>query len=322
MKIIYFICLNFFISLVLSIDYQIIDIYNDNYKSYLKQLDNDVSKILDGKANKDIYAIQDIVNTTIYTDNYKIKKLDSWVVVRTFKFYNITHMYHFQYIINENNTLVFQDNRDQFNIIEGWLQEDDAIKIFNLINILKGFLCKTYKKCGEFDLTKNISKNPNQGCWRTSIKMALYGDVRTSLMGCYLTEKDTNLTYHTSIYSEMNSEISLNKTVSFYFMDYSTFEQEVFYISGENLNINNERTSFTDKNIQQLMNDNILNRPPGYKPFNPDEPNGPNTEGLGGFTIFLIILACAIFVGVVGFFGTKFWRKKSNTEIDNSFQKI
>lgn len=319
---IYLVCL---ISLVYSIDYQMIDLLQDNYSSYILQLEKDVSQILDGYANKDIYSIQDIVNTTVYLDSNQMKKLDTWVVVRTFKFYNITHMYHFQYRIDENNTLkLINDGKDQFNILEGWLQEADAIKFYNLIDILKGFLCKSHKKCGDFDLTKKITKNPNQGCWKTDIKMALYGEVKTSLMGCYLSEKDTNLTYHLSVYSDMNSQLSINKTVSYYYMDYSTLEQEVYFSTSDsldNFSLSNEKTIYVDKKIQQLLDNNLLNKPPGYKPFKPD---GPNTDGagLGGFTIFLIVLACSIFIGAIGYFGFKFCKKRNDLQSDNSFNKL
>jgi len=313
------------ISFVISTDFQMIDLFQDNYKTYLVQLENDVSHILDGYANKDIYSIQDIVNTTIYTADQNIKKLDSWVVVRTFKFYNITHMYHFQYKVNDDNTLKLISSSDQFNILQSWLQDSDAISFFNLIDMLKGFLCKSHKICGDLDLTKKFTKNPNQGCWKTDVTMELYGKLRTSLLGCYLTDKDTNLTYHASVYSDMNTALSINKTLSFYYMDYLNYEQEIYIPTSESFSINNQRTVYADKRIQQLFNDNLVVKPSGYKPFKPDGPDPKPIDengGLGGFIIFLIVLSGLVILGVCGYLGWKFYKKTVDSKPDNSFVKI
>lgn len=73
----YTLCL---VSLVYSTEFQFIDLFKENYSSYLQQVEKDVSQIKFIYSNKDIYAIQDIVNTTIYTDvRIKMKKLDTWV---------------------------------------------------------------------------------------------------------------------------------------------------------------------------------------------------------------------------------------------------
>lgn len=144
--------------------------------------------------------------------------------------------------------------------------------------------------------------------------MKLFGkDVKTALMGCFLTDKDnTNSTYHVSVYIDSVTK-PISKTVSFYFMDYSTLEQEVYLPalsdSLENFSVNKAMSFYADKRIQKLMDDGILVKPSDYEPFTPDGPS-VDGNGIGGLIVVLIVLVCVVSIGVIAFFGFRVYKNK------------
>jgi len=324
-KLIYYIISNIYL-VVFTIEYETIDILKYNYDSYRNQVEKDVSDLKFYNSKSDIYAIQDIINTTIYTDDRnQIKRLDTWIIVRTFKYFNRTHMYHFQYKVDSDKNLTLITREDS-NIMEGWLEEESA-KEYNLIDILKKYLCYSHNKCVDFYLTKNIENNYKPVCWFSIINRKLYGDTINSLMGCYLTEKDSNLTVHLSFYSDMNTH-SINKTdlikrtYSFYYMDYSTYEQEVYLHTDSKryFSINKKMTSYADNKIQKLIEDNILKKPLRYKPFY-------MYEGLDQSTIIFICLCICVFIIGLSFIGCRFCHyskkiKKRNLLENNSLNNF
>jgi hypothetical protein len=247
--------------------FQFINIFDKKYENYLKQIENDVFHILDGNASKDIYSIQDIVNSTIYFDSFGRERLDTWIVTRSHEFYNITHLEHFQYEIKDN-TLIILNDKDYNNIWNSWLSENEAIEKFDLINLFEDFLCKTYKNCENFVLNSIITKNPNRGCWMANAKMPIYGKIKYSLIGCFLTKINTNLTYHLSFYSKMNeNNDSIEKIYFFYLMNYLSYEQIVYSFNDNFFSIDEEKTIYADQKIQNLFQEKIIKKPNDYKPY-------------------------------------------------------
>ena len=168
----------------------------------------------------------------------------------------------------ETYLLIILNDKDYNNIWNAWLSENEAIEKFDLINLFEDFLCKTYKNCENFVLNSIITKNPNRGCWMTNAKMPIYGKIKYSLIGCFLTKINTNLTYHLSFYSKMNeNNDSIEKIFYFYLMNYLSYEQIVYSFNDNFFSIDEEKTIYADKKIQNLFQEKIIKKPNDYKPY-------------------------------------------------------
>lgn len=312
-------------SLLLSATtYQSINIFEPKYEAYLKAVNKSVTTFKYQYSNRDTYMLIDVLNSTL-SSNENIGSLEVYVLMQTFKYYNITQVGYFAYSTNMG-IITSQTDSNEYNA--GWTDQS-YLKSFNTTETMVSLLCQNLKICGQMQVFMNVISGSelnkctaayfkipkNDGAFHRYDYENYFFKVQ---LGCRFIDNSTNLKYYVSIYCDakggdsMFLQTQISSFNSFYFVDYRNMVVKAFdsekkvdaYVFTEN----KEKNAFISNmlfDLFQIKKDEPQPQPqpipvdPSVVPQPKNDSKGNSTAGPNSFSGLLknafIILALMIF---------------------------